>query len=547
MSQSNLPPLPSASSEAKAVATVPASPAVAAGSANRQDYTIESKAFRDKVTRLQKAFRDIMSIGKAVYSTEKGGKISYTDGEVGRKQLNSYISAFANELEVLGKNFTASVGRGKTKTKKATTAGRGAQLRSLFYLSEPLVSYLNIENYGNGLAAAFNVNDNVDASAVMQNYNGHAGNALRTLQDYLGKVTGTTVDDNVILTRLQEAENATAKAAGRAASRVDASYLSGIDVTESLDLVLNKRMATSGILISLFSLIDRVNNLQSKSNGQRNHYNDAMEAYFDGYRKTLDEKGNWVYQTSDGRAPDLTNATNLIPNTTRWVMLRGNDLVDVTPSSDAKGRVYVTPTPDVAARVQQLQNAGKDDEADKLLTFIAVKEPAKFLAKLRDVNKSAFQRLRERGSTAIRRAQTIDNPTGEVKVPSFIDKGKEQKNTDDWGMLHSMFMVLISYFRIPNELLMGQELTAIKSVVSADGKSETNANIDEAARLQSYIHGLSEIHKARTEPAKKQARNKKRIESQARKKASQPAKTKKMASGIVGAGLAPIQAMGSVN
>lgn len=476
----------------------------------RPDYAIESKAFREKVDRMKKAFRDIMEVAKAVLSTEKGGKVAFAEGEVGRKQLNSYVSGFVAELETLGKHFTASVGRGK-RTKTKATAGRGAQLRSLFFISDQLVGYLASENYGNGLAAAFIIPSNVGLTAQYQNYNGATSGAL----DELRSATGFSEDK--ILEGMRAAEAARAKEEKRAPADIGRDILRTVDVTAALDLVLGRRMATSGILISLFSLIDRVNDLQSRANGQRNHYDDAMVAYFDTYRKSPDPSGNgWLYDTTDGKAADLKNGSNLIPNNTRWVMQRGGALVDVTPTYDSKSGQFLL---------------GK--------SAISPQKPVEFRSKLEEVGKSAFQRLREKGETKIRRQG------GELAVPSFIDYDPEvHKDNDDWGLLHSMYMVLISYFRVPNDVLTVDELEQIKpvpqqravvdeagkAVLGPDGrpameivkdkegnKVETNPNILEAARVQKYIKDLLTVHRTRVEPARRERHNKKRIQAAASK------------------------------
>ncbi|CAH6418694.1 Hypothetical protein POVN_LOCUS413 [uncultured virus] len=481
---STLPAIASAPAASGAAAPLPVS------ESGKVDYKIDSKSYREKMTLIITATRQLFKIAEAVYATPKGGKVAFADGtQIGRKELNSYIADLTAELETMGKHFTASVGRGRKAAAKGGASNKGAQLKSLFYISDQLVGYLREANYGNGLAAAFEGQD-----ASYYNINGNDPGTLAALAQ-------RGFDQQTILGLLQAAEDRNAAAKGGAAGTVDASMLASISVQSGLDLVLNRRMATSGILISLLALITTVSDLQSKSNGQRIHYDATMLRHFDG-------------------------STN-----TRWILAREGKLVDVTPGS--------------------VPASAKDKDT--------------FGEKLRAVNLSSFERLRRRPDTKIKRAG------GEQFVPCFISQQNAAPGTDDWGLLHSMYMVLISHFRVPNELLTEAELRAIRSqpglrvntsqlsqtqIQAAERKLgfgvadltlrqdqvaavetafgvpgivqlvETNQNIIDAAQLQNWIHHLLEAHHVRTEPAKKAQRDQRRREAAAKKKASQPPKAK---------------------
>ncbi len=435
----------------------------------KKDYRIEVVDFRTKTKENIKAMRNLFKIGAQVWAVPEGSKVQIGDETWSRRDVNSQLALIAASMDDMHKHFTASM-----KVKRTTRKGGAAKPKSLFYISDQLVNYLREANYGNGLASAF-----AGADDAYVTINGHDAGTL-------GRLAAAGYDEKKILGALQAAENAQAAKEGRAAETVSREDISGIDVTQALDLVLNKRMATAPILIILLALITAVEKLKSNVNGQRNHYDATMLKYFDGVN------------------PETKQVNN-----TRWYMARGGRIVDVTP-------VDVPPT-------------------------VATKDRGAFAEKLAAVDQSSFARLRVHvskpkkstdivcgaGESRIKRAGL-----GTICVPCFIAYDEKQHGpstgNDDWGILHSMYMVITSHFHVPNELLTAEELAALKSVpgVDASGNAvETNPNIIAAAGLQSYIQGLLTLHRNRAEPENKKKRTVKRQQATAANKGKKaPAK-----------------------
>ena len=246
-------------------------------------------------------------------------------------------------------------------------------------------------------------------------------------------------DQKQILETLQTIEDIEAAKIGRTPEKVDVSLLNSIDVTQSLDLVFDQHIASTAILIMLFALIESVGDLRSRINRQRIHYDELMLKHF--FRKT----------------------------NTRWFMHRNGEEVDVTNTLQPE----------------------------------MLRDPSAYPAKVQNVDKSAFQRLRELPSTQSQRPRHVE----EINAPVFVAYNPE--GSDDWGFLRSMYMVVISYFKIPDEVLTIDERGRLQSVI-VDGV-ETNPVYIDNENLKAYLRRLVDAHRQRDLPAKRAALQARRV------------------------------------
>lgn len=158
----------------------------------------------------------------------------------------------------------------------------------LFYVSNQLVEYLHEANYGNGLAEAY-----CDVDYPSQRWFQLLNGSQKTVWTSLER-RGWSKD--FLLSCIREAENKIG-----VSTTVTVEHLEGIDVRNSLRLLFEQHIASAQILVLLFSLIIRVNELTSKTNPRRIHYDMNMAIH-------------------------LANKSN-----TRYMMTRNNVVVDVTP------------------------------------------------------------------------------------------------------------------------------------------------------------------------------------------------------------------------
>jgi len=150
-----------------------------------------------------------------------------------------------------------------------TKSGRSDQLQNLIYISDQLAGFFAASNYGCGFLYLFPeiFAANPDYARIAPT-NGDAIGLIRQVYPTAGEL-------NAVI-------NAKARALGYTGAPLlaDADLNGWADVHTGLDLVVNRRMATSSILVSLFALINAVGQLQSVSFGQRIHYNGEMLAAF---------------------------------------------------------------------------------------------------------------------------------------------------------------------------------------------------------------------------------------------------------------------------
>ena len=132
----------------------------------------------------------------------------------------------------------------------------------------------------------------------------------------------------------------------------------------------------------------------------------------------------------------------------------------------------------------------------------------KFQKNLSQVNMPALYRIKARDTDP--QVSHVDKRGKQVicykePVPAQTD--------DDYGMSYSMYMVLLNYFRIPNELLSPEQIAQLTDP----------ANIALAVELQEYIRDLTEWHKSANKDAKKEIQTRRRRQQAQLKKMQQQA------------------------
>ena len=317
-----------------------------------------------------------------VYASPKGQKVAFPNGaQLGRSELNAYISKFSEQLKDLSKYFNSSK---KRRVHRNPDNNSGDQLRAMFYISDQLVNFLREANLGEG-------NPNlIDGEPNMSE-----------------------------LGRREQGEG------------------SGRRPQEFMDLILKGNMATSGILTSVLSLYTTVNQVQSITDGGRIKPDGLMMKYFN-------------------------------QNDTRYY-LRGQDL---TPNG-------------VPANVK----------ADKR---------EKFEKNLSQVNLTVIQRIKMRDTDP-----AISHVDKRGKQVICYKEPVQGQQNDDYGMSYSMYMVLLNYFRIPNEILDAQAIAQLSDPEM----------IKQASELQAYIRQLTLWHKEVNKEAKKAVQTQRRRQQAAVKKA----------------------------
>ena len=258
-------------------AAAPIKPSDPCAPRDRKDYKTKATDFAQQLNVLIKQGRDLLSATKRVW----GGT---SVGDFNKTELNSQWSAFFGELVTKRKQNTASVPRNLGKK-------RAAQARPLFYISDQLRAYLTNSNYGNGLVGAF-VQNNLNDPATFQ---AASGLARASGSDYNALANAAGGEANLVglYQAALECEWKKSRQAGAPPRATAADVRARADVKAQLGMVLNDGLATSGIIISLLSLIIAANNLQSQSNRQRFHH-EGMVPYFGRGTNT-----RWIFNRTD--------------------------------------------------------------------------------------------------------------------------------------------------------------------------------------------------------------------------------------------------------
>jgi hypothetical protein len=109
-----------------------------------------------------------------------------------------------------------------------------------------------------------------------------------------------------------------------------------------------------------------------------------------------------------------------------------------------------------------------------------VKNVDKFVGRLADVNKSAFERLTD---------HTVKTMRDKKEIPLMIPYDAEvySENKDDWGLLHSGYLHLISYCRIPVEVLTLQQRAELITAENIGLEGEVNGYIQQLLQTQRTV------------------------------------------------------------
>jgi hypothetical protein len=147
---------------------------------------------------------------------------------------------------------------------------------------------------------------------------------------------------------------------------------------------------------------------------------------------------------------------------------------------------------------------GQDLTPDSAPTNMKPDKREKFEKNLSQVNLTVFERIKQRDTDP-----TISHVDKRGKPVICYKEPVPGQQNDDYGMSYSMYMVLLNYCRIPNEL-MDPDLVAQLS---------DPAIIRTAAEMQSYIADLTVWHKTVNMEAKKAIQTQRRRQQAAIKKA----------------------------
>lgn len=286
--------------------------------ASKADFTTQMK-------KMKAEFSIFFKLKENFDTNKKGGKLVTTDGsildaETIKNLKKELLAKFDQRIE----DFNRVVEKKNSKSKK-TSSQKGEQLKHPFYITDTLAKYLRSENYGNGLAMALSGSEDqamidwmrYDCSPLSKeersdwekklkdkNYAAEAQFALDrdayARQAYDAFTTNFAPLKNSLLANLQRNQQIFSDEKlkkKKPSQQVEISNdidFTKANVRDQIHLVLHKQIATSGILISIINLIISVNDLSSKTNGQRVHYNDNMLRHFDGNNNT-----RWVLHGTD--------------------------------------------------------------------------------------------------------------------------------------------------------------------------------------------------------------------------------------------------------
>lgn len=414
---------------------------------------------------------------------------------VGRSDVRSLFSAIMHHFDNLPKRFRASYGKKSTAT---GARGRGGQLRHPFYVSNQLVRYILNANKGNGLAvlAPVLLAMKVPIQDVIQFVNIN------------GQAEGAVDAVRQWFALRNTSFEAIAAAAAAPPFNIAGLSLGNININGVLaGLLAESHIAISGILVSLMHLISTVSDLQSKTNGQRVHTDALWEAVF-----------------GDG--------TN-----TRWVI------------GDS----------DYSAAIEAAVRAGTSEALIALGARTAEHQTA-LRVHAENCNKSAKARIAERPPVQLNRK----GPNGQTikkSYPTYISQAQAAQfgNADDYGVLYSMFMTLISYGRIPTFIFgsfpqMQAALRPVpvkKQALAEDGvtvvekEEETNQNILTATAVSQYLQSILGAHSVLHKPERDSRREANQKAQRQAEKAAKKAQAAALQQGAVATTGLPVVALPS--
>lgn len=285
-----------------------------------------SKAdFATQMKKMKAELVDFLKLKENFDVNKKSGKLVTTDGSVlDIETIKTLRKEFLAKFDQRIEDFNRIVEKKNSKIRKASSQ-MGEQLKHPFYITDTLAKYLRSENYGNGLAMALagsedpvmiewmrydcsplSKEEKADWEKKLKDKN-HAVDAKFALdrdayarQAYDAFTTNFAPLKDSLLANMQRNqqifsnEKMKKKKSGQQIEiSIDIDFTNA-NIRDQIHLVLHKQIATSGILISIINLIISVNQLSSKTNGQRVHYNDTMLRYFDGNNNT-----RWVLHGTD--------------------------------------------------------------------------------------------------------------------------------------------------------------------------------------------------------------------------------------------------------
>ena len=435
------------------IPTSPRSPVSPSKTKKRADFKTSPDLFAKELLVGKAMIRGLMNLSFVV------GQHSVVDGKertsvpvpgmqetINKQQLIGLTSKLCLNLDKWGKQFRA------TAPKKASATVEGGKKSSttsaLFYIGDQLRDFLKDENYGNGFVELVAQNPALSEEQKIQ----WAG--TNNLEQFASLYGGR-----------QGLEQALASAGIGATPE-------NIDIRLALNtLVFERNIINLKILLVLLSLIRHANNLSSKSNGSRVHYDAAMVKHFG-------------------------------PGTNTRLTFRGVDLASQFPRGSSQRSALNSET---VKKLERSEVEGNQSVFEVVATHLS--EPTK--------GQQVVQ-----GKTRVRRN----------KQDVFVDNLILQENargSDDWGMLIAADFTWTSRFRIPRGLLPQMDVDMLKSSPVApgqpyqdeDGKtqiadedgSDRNPVVRVAMKLAKYLNRTLDFHKALHAPEKarrQQARNK---------------------------------------
>lgn len=147
---------------------------------------------------------------------------------------------------------------------------------------------------------------------------------------------------------------------------------------------------------------------------------------------------------------------------------------------------------------------GNDLTPNSVPNNVKADKREKFEKNLSQVDMTVIQRIKARDTDP-----TLPHVDKRGKPVICYKEPVPGQQNDDYGMSYSMYMVLLNYFRIPNELLDQQSIAQLSNP----------DRIAQAAELQTYIRQLTEWHKEVNKEAKKIIVTQRRRQQAAVKKA----------------------------
>ncbi len=441
----------------------PASPG--RGASARVNYRCDPGTFSDEIQKGKLAVRALVKM--AAYVAENNGSVSFTrspteasdplksDIVVNRAQIKSMLGQICGNMDKWAKQFRASAA--KKRVRAEGTEKKPNPTNGLFFISDRLKEYLQNANYGNGLTPLFASNPAL-AQDLKEQFSKFNGGAEGMPAHFLAQVYGGS--------------EATLVQAAAAVGMKNVSSRN-MDVRVALStLVFDNNMITSRILLTLFSLINYAGDLKSKDNGQRVHFDQTMVNYF--------YAGNTHF------------------------ILEGTDFgeakfAEIRQSIAAQGGQTVSSDEETIALLKQ-QGYSLSITPESLEKLIRNASPIDNSTDPKAAwDYTAFERIAARPAVKARRK------TGTILMPTLV-QGNLTPDSDDWGFLYSMYLVLMSYFHIPEDLLPANYRAKLKG--NPLGSAETFADI--ADNLGQYVKNILSAHHEIYGPAKRQVQSERR-------------------------------------